>query len=128
MKRRLLLINQIESNQIKSTNHIVRSFHSSIHPFIHSSIHSFIYQSKLCLNSSSRYGAVAEHLGSRGAPSFILRGAVAELEAVAHRYLRHLSEGSLALRLRLDTATGDRVTKRVLVRAAGGKSKIKSNG
>ena len=42
--------------------------------------------------------------------------------------LRHLSEGSLALRLRLDTATGDRVTKRVLVRAAGGKSKIKSNG
>ncbi len=39
MKRRLLLINQIESNQIKSTNHIVRSFHSSIHPFIHSFIH-----------------------------------------------------------------------------------------
>lgn len=50
------------------------------------------------------------YTGPRGASAFVLGEFVAELEGVAHGYLAALSDGALALRLRLD---GDRVSDMV---------------
>ena len=73
------------------------------------------------LDSSERsvelYSAAVDLFGPRGAPAFVLAGAVAELEQIAHGYLLHLSGGALALRIDLE---GEKIRRRVLVRLSDG--------
>jgi len=58
-----------------------------------------------------------EKFGMRGVQAFVLRGAVAQLERLANRFLAVLSEGGLRLGLSLD---GEKIAKEVKVRGGDG--------
>lgn len=75
-------------------------------------------------DTSSTFSTLADVLGPRGVPSFVLRNAVQTLQRLSQRYLDDLSDGSLRLQLSLDA--GDRVTRRALVRLADGDYKERS--
>lgn len=61
--------------------------------------------------------ALIERFGMRGVQAFVLRGAVAQLERLANRFLAILSEGGLRLGLSLD---GEKIMKEVKVRGGDG--------
>ncbi len=63
------------------------------------------------------YRELVEKFGMRGIQAFVLRGAVAQLERLANRFLALLSEGGLRLGLSLD---GEKIAKEVKVRGADG--------
>jgi DNA repair exonuclease SbcCD ATPase subunit/DNA repair exonuclease SbcCD nuclease subunit len=68
--------------------------------------------------TSKMMKSLAEALGQRGVQTFVLQNAVTSLQTAAQLFLDDLSDGAQRLQLSLDS--GDRISRRALIRGADG--------